>query len=211
MPFVPVPNTALVEVRMQANAQQVENTLWFTFPDPPDADALATLCAQIRTWWVTFIAPLTSSAVQLREIQATSMHSATAPTAALSPATLTIGGSTPNIVSNNVTMAVSFRTASRGRSFRGRNYIVGLTEDQVAGNQVVAGITTLWLAAYEHLLGSAATPGSIWVVASRFSGVSGPEHTPVPRAAGIVTEVTSVVVVDDNVDSARRRLTGRGR
>lgn len=210
MPFVPVPDTALVEIREQANGQQVENTLWFTFPDPPDADALATLCNQLFTWWVTNLQPLKSSAVQLREIVATSMDSASAPVAAFSPPTLTIGGNTPNIVPNNVTMSVSFRTSSRGRSFRGRNYIIGLTEDQIAGNQVVAGVTGTWQAAYEELLASASTAGSIWVVASRFSGVDPVTHDPIPRATGITTPVTSVIVVDDNIDSARRRLTGRG-
>lgn len=210
MPFVPVANTALAEIRMQANAQQVENTLWFEFLSPPDEDALGTLCNQLFTWWTTHYAPLVSSVVQLREITATSMDTDSSPIAAFTPATLTLGGAAANIAPNNVTLSVSFRTALRGRSFRGRNYIIGLTEDQIAGNQVIAGVTTLWQAAYAELLESASTPDSVWVIASRFSGIGGTPPAPLPRAAGITTPVTSVVVVDDNIDSARRRLTGRG-
>lgn len=210
MPFVPVANTALVEVRVTANGQQCENTTWWEFPAPPVPADLISLGNALEAWWNAFPAPLTSSNVQLREILLTSQHDATAPQVSITPGIATFGTSTANIVPNNVTMSVSFRTALRGRSFRGRNYIVGITEDQIAGNSFVAAFTPLWQAVYEELLTVAASEGVTWVVASRFSGVNPGTGAPIPRAAGVTTPITTVLVVDDFVDSARRRLTGRG-
>ena len=195
---------------MTANGQQVENTLWFEFPTPPAQSDLVDLVGDVFGWWTTNIAPLTSQAVQLREISAISMDTASSPQFAFAPATATFGTNTPNIVPGNVTLSVSFRTAQRGRSFRGRNYVVGLTEDQIAGNDVVAGVTTTWQAAYFELIAVAVGAGWVWIVASRFSGVDPVTGDPIPRASGVTSPITSVIVVDSFVDSQRRRLSGRG-
>lgn len=209
MPFVPVANTALVEVRFSEHLQQIENTLWFEFPTDPGSVDLEALAEAVFDWWVAELQSIVSSDVELREVTATSMTSATSPVGAFVPPTPTFGTSTSNGEPGNVTMSVSFRTALRGRSFRGRNYAIGLTEDQVDGNSFVTGLTPLWQAAYTALIPAAVGAGWLWVVASRFSGVDG-SGNPIPRAAGVTTPVTSVVVVDDHVDSQRRRLTGRG-
>jgi hypothetical protein len=55
-------------------------------------------------------------------------------------------------------------------------------------------------------------PGFTWCVVSRFSGhtiVNG-EKVPTPRAAGVITPVTTAAWADDVVDNQRRRLEGRG-
>jgi hypothetical protein len=44
---------------------------------------------------------------------------------------------------------------------------------------------------------------------SRFSGVD-EDGRPIPRVAGISTVVLSYGVTDNNLDSQRRRLAGRG-
>jgi hypothetical protein len=210
MPFIPVANTALTELRFTANGQQVENTLWFEHATDPSVADLEGLTAAVFDWWVANIKPLQSSNVQLREVSAISMTTASSPQDAFSPPIAEFGGNTPNIEPGNVTMSISFRTGLRGRSFRGRNYAIGLTEDQVAGNNFVAGLASTWQAAYFALIAAAADAGWQWVVASRFSGVDPVTGDPIPRAAGVTTPIVSVIVVDDNVDSQRRRLTGRG-
>jgi hypothetical protein len=195
---------------MTANGQQVENTDWFRFLDPYGAPEMTLLGDNLLIWWQDEYEPLVSSGVQLREIVLTDMASATGPQVTVVPATPVTGDNTANIVPGNVTLSVSFRTASRGRSFRGRNYVVGLTEDQIVGNDFAAGVTASWEAAYTALIAVPAGSSAEWVVVSRFSGVDPVTHAPIPRVAGIATPVTAVVVVDNFVDSARRRLTTRG-
>jgi hypothetical protein len=111
---------------------------------------------------------------------------------------------------NNVTLTVSFRTANRGRSFRGRNYVVGLGETQVAGNTVAPSVITAFDGIYSQLLASPVAAIATWVVVSRFSGVDPVTKEPIPRVTGIATPITSVTVVDNVVDSQRRRLPKRG-
>lgn len=211
MPFVPVENTALVEIRMLSQGQQVENTLWFELATEIDSVSLGALLDAVHLWWSSDIAPLTSSRVEVTEYVGTDQTTATAIQVSLPGDVTDVGGNTPNAMPLGTTFVVSFRTNLRGRSFRGRNYVVGLTEDQVDGNSLEAGVGELWRAAYENLIGVAAGVDWSWVVASRFSGVSGSPPTPTPRVAGLTTPVTSVVVVDDFIDSQRRRLSGRGR
>lgn len=210
MPFVPVPNCALAELRMTLDLQQVENTLWFDMGAVPDEAGLLSLNNALLAWWADFYAPLISSEVQLVEIACTSMDSATGPQVVLPPATALFGTQVEPSLPNNVTLTVSFRTASRGRSFRGRNYVVGLIEQQVLRNTILDEVATGWQDAYSELLGFADTPGFSWVVASRFSGVDPVTGQPIPRVTGVATQITSVTVVDKIVDSQRRRLPKRG-
>jgi hypothetical protein len=110
----------------------------------------------------------------------------------------------------NVSLAVSFRTAGRGRSSRGRNYFVGFVDDQVTGNVVNNSDAVDIRNAYAALIAAAATANVSWVVVSRFSGVDA-DGKPIPRAAGVTSLINAVSLVDNDVDSQRRRLNGRGR
>jgi hypothetical protein len=210
MPFVRVPNAALVEVRMLLDGQHIENTLWFQSDTAPTGATLATLADAIGAWWIANYRTNVSSAVSLVEVVATSMDSATAPTATFVPGTPQSGTGDSEALPNNVSLTVSFRTESRGRSFRGRNYITGLTDAQVANNTVDPLIVADWIDAYEAVGTAVSGTGFTWVVASRFSGVDA-NGDPIPRDPGITTPITAVVIVDPIIDSQRRRLPGRGR
>lgn len=209
MPFVPVPNSALIEVRYLANSQQVENTLWFEQESTPVPADLSALVGAVFGWYSSEIKPLQAADVQMREIFCTSMHSDDGPIFSFAPGIGEFGTATGPVQPNNVTLSVSFRTAQRGRSFRGRNYAIGLVEPDTLGNQVTGPVVTAWQAAYFELIALAAAAGWTWIVASRFSGVDG-TGAPIPRLTGVTSPITSVIVVDNNVDSQRRRLTGRG-
>lgn len=210
MPFIQVPATVLVEFRMTADLQQVENTIYFTFQDPYGATEMTALGEDMVTWWVANLAPLIWSGVQLREVVVTDLDSATGPQVSVIPATTTFGEQNLAPLPNSVSLTVSFRTALRGRSFRGRNYVVGLVEAQTSGANVVDGATlAAYINAYEGLIAIAGANGADWVVVSRFSGVDG-NGDPIPRATGIATPITTVLVVDNVVDNQRRRLPGRG-
>lgn len=211
MPFVPVANTVLVEFRMTSDLQQVENTLYFEYAADPTSPEMLSLGSALLDWWVGFYAPLIWSGVELREIVITNLTSASSDQVSFPVPAGTTGDLSLAPLPSNVTLTVSFRTASRGRSFRGRNYVVGMIKDQTTGaNAVDAPTVASWISAYEELPTVAAGESVVWVVVSRFSGVDG-DGDPIPRVAGVTTPINSVVIVDNVVDSQRRRLPGRGR
>jgi len=203
MPFVPVPNTALAEIRMTLDFQRVENTLYFEFPAPPAPSDLVNLGDDLLAWYIALMGPLQSAFVSLREIYITDLTSATGPTHSKVPATAVGGSITGAVMASNVSIATSFRTAQRGRSFRGRNYFVGVAGAQVSQNTFLPAFVTSLKNVYDQLPASLPLSGATWVVVSRFTNNA-------PRTTGIATPVTAVVVVDPTVDSQRRRLPGRG-
>jgi hypothetical protein len=106
---------------------------------------------------------------------------------------------------NNVTVAASLRSNLTGRSARGRWYWQGLTEPQVTGNAIAAGVLTSIDAALTNLQSSIDGAGFAWVIVSFFTNNA-------PRVGGpVYFTVVDIVFVDDVVDSQRRRLPGRGR
>jgi hypothetical protein len=104
---------------------------------------------------------------------------------------------------NNVTWAIKFNTANRGRSGRGRNYIIGLTKPKVAANLLNPITAGQFVDGYLDLLTDLAASDWEWVVYSRF-------EDKVERTTGLAQPVVSVSFADLILDSQRRRLPGRG-
>jgi hypothetical protein len=212
MPFVPVVNTAEVELRYLWDGQQVENTLYFENRDAIDLTGMLDLTNALESWWNDNLAPITSDTVTLKEIVVTDLTTATAPSLVTPALVDSVGTHSINSLPNNVSLCVSFRTAARGRSFRGRNYFVGLCEDQVTANTVAGATVTALQDAYNLLSGAGTLAANwTWSVVSRFSGMGGTPRRPTPRTTGVITPITSALVVDPIIDSMRRRLPGRGR
>jgi hypothetical protein len=204
MAFVPVPNCAEVEIRQQCDNQLIENTLYFEHATPPTATELQALADSIEAWWGDSILPLLSNTLTYRETYVTDLSEATGPTATQAGFAPAAGGSPDNHAPNNVSLCVSFRTAGRGRSSRGRNYVAGIPSTGVNGDLISQTFTDSVVAAYNNLnvLGNLPS-GWTWVVVSRFSGGAA-------RATGVAFPVTRALAVDRIVDSQRRRLPGRG-
>lgn len=195
----------MVELRYTYLEEQCENTLYFRPVAGSPDDNLIALGNAVLLWWNASIRPYLSNQLTLREIYLTRLDSATAEAYLFVPPTpLPVGGDTAAAMPGNVSLAVSFRTANRGRSYRGRNFIVGLVEPAVTGNAVSSDFASGMQTGYGALLTGAIADDWDWVVVSRFTAGA-------PRATGIATPITSVSVVDPYVDSQRRRLRGRGR
>jgi len=203
MAFVPVPNTALFEIRYTLFDQLIENTLWFEEALPWTTGTLADQCEFLHDWVVAELFPSMSSDITLREVFGTSMESATAPTGSFVPATPPAGDVPTGSEAGNVALGVTFRTGQRGRSFRGRNYIPGIPTSSRTGNQIAAAFATNMVNAYQMLADSFGAMLGTFVVVSRYSGGA-------PRVTGVTTPVLVVATHDLNIDSQRRRLTGRG-
>lgn len=202
MPFVPVSNTVEVTIKCLYDQQLAENTLYFTHDaGAPSTADIADLLATLESWFGTNLLSAASQDVQLFSLHGRDLTTSAGPQADRS------SGMTGVLLDpqlpNNDTLAISFRTGVAGRSFRGRNYIIGLTTAQVTRNIVNPDVLSILLAAYEALP-TAVSPDWAHVVVSRKSGG-------LWRTEGVATPVASYVVTDNIVDSQRRRLPGRGR
>lgn len=203
MAFVPIPNTALVELRMTQGEQQIENTFHvekegiLTVPDLQDI-ALA-----FADWFDTH-RNLVINTVTLREIAVRDLTTASSIGIVYSTGLPLAGLLSGSAMPNSTTIAVKWGTGLTGRSFRGRTYHIGLAESQVNNNSIDSATITGLLASYNTLLSTVTGTGFTMVVASRVSNN-------VPRVTGVTTPILTASFADVTVDSQRKRLPGRGR
>ncbi len=205
MPFVPVPNVAQIDVVYNWDGQIVENVLHYkkATGTPSESDLIAITDA-ISSYFQDHLVPLMSSTLTLLRVVGKLLDIADG-LFYVSTAGLPVaggGGSAPLPNSNSI--AYSWRTASAGRSFRGRTFHVGLMEGQIAGNELTSAAVSAIGSAYNGLIGAGVPAGFELVVVSR-------QHAGVPRLTGIATEVSAGFFTDNVLDSQRRRLPGRGR
>lgn len=194
------------EMRYTWNSQKVENTLWFHLLPDGDMtlDQVETLNEALLTWWNEQLQPLQTTNCQLREIFTRQAVQLDAITHTLVPGDPLFGTSSGDPLPGNATLTISFRSGVSGRSFRGRNYSIGMSEVAqsagIADGTYVADIQSAYNALrvdvldgadWEHVIYSQYTNGSL-------------------RPSGVFTPVNAALCVDNDMDSQRRRLNGRG-
>lgn len=208
MPFIPVNNAAKAALHFQSFGQQCVNTLWFIKDGGWNETDLNDLCVALNSWVIAELLPLASNDTTFSGTSAVDMSAEGQEGVEVPVSPAEEGGNIVAGLPNNVTAAVKFLTGFTGRSNHGRNYFVGLGENQAVGNTLSDSAQSAILAAYDelgtYLVGLAASH----VVASLYSGVDS-EGKPIPRVAGVVKTVTQYAM-DNLLDSMRRRLTGRG-
>lgn len=211
MPFVPVPNTALIEIVYEWDGQIVENTIYYRKSTTPILADLEVLTDEIRAYIIDQLLPALTSAISLIRVVGTLLDAVDG-LQVISTTDLPVAGGGGASQPNNVTICVSLKTASRGRSARGRNYIPGLAQGYITGNTITTVIQNAFETVWTGLIAIGGDDGWSQVVVSRFSGftiVDG-KKVPTPREEGITHAITSAVIVDRTTDSMRRRLPGRG-
>lgn len=202
MAFIPVPDVAMVEFIYTLNGQRCENTIYVEAATPFNLSTLNELAEGMDEWDEEVGSLVRVAGSVLVAINVTALDSNTAPAVERIVSPGRPGARTGSVLPGNVTMCVTFVTAQRGRSFRGRNYVVGLNETDVVGNNVDGGTVDGYIGYYEDLQEAISTLGWQMVVVSRYSNNA-------PRNPGISVGITSFKA-DEYVDSQRRRLTGRG-
>lgn len=203
MPFIPAVNCARVEFRMTLDTQQVENVAHFRFlAGAPTQLDLSTLVAFCLAWWVNSYSNVIVDDVVLTEVVATALNADTGP-----QATVSGGGATGDIVAEsmpgNVAFCLTKRTASIGRSARGRWYAVGLAESTVNVNNLSVVDASAFAVRVHNLFVAAPPTGWEGVVVSY-------QHNGLPLVTATIYPIISVIARDTIVDSQRRRLPGRG-
>ena len=208
MAYVPVLNTAMCELRQQLDGEEVENTTYWTTTGAWTIGGLQALANFMADWWTDTLSQFLSSGIKLNECFVTDLTSNTAPVASYTTGLPAFGIIGQESEPNNVAACLSIRTANRGRSMRGRNYIAGIPSGSVTQNTLSGDWMASVHSAYVDLLSSALTNDFTMVVVSRYSGytIVGGKKKPTPRAAGVITPVTNFSWTDDTVDSLRTRL-----
>lgn len=200
MPFVPIPRTAQFNIKYLYNDEEAQNTLYFQNDGGWTPESLDEGCEILHDWWVTYCKPTQPTAVELTEVSARDLDTLNGAVGQFSPLIPQFGSQAVESMSNQVTLAVSFKTGFSGKSARGRNFWVGLTITQVDTNEVATNTTTQIEGAYTALIGQGSMiPDATWVVASRRSNNAW-------RVVGVVYPIREAIVVNRVVDTQRRRL-----
>jgi hypothetical protein len=203
MPFIPVPNVVQAELVYTWDGEICENVLHYEASGAPIVDHMIELGAWLKSWFDTMLQSNVANTLYLTNIKLTDLNSDIAPALDYSAGLPLQGGITDNSLPNNCALVFSKRTIFRGRSYRGRVYMAGLTESFVAGNSVITAARAPIQDAFDDLIVPVTTENS-WnmVVVSRV-------HNGVDRLEGVATPVISMTT-DWSIDSQRRRLPGRG-
>lgn len=212
MPFVPVPNTIQVNIVFEMDSQEVENTIYYEKSTGVDLTDISAFTEELNAYIVAELLPFLGNTIKLIRLVSILLDAADSLLYISTTGLPATGGAAGAAAPNNVALCMSLRTANRGRSFRGRNFIAGIPKDLITENTVGSGSVAAYTDYYEGLIGLGGDDGWAQVVVSRFSGytiVDG-KKKPTPRVTGITTPVTAAYVVDPTVDSQRRRLPGRG-
>jgi len=204
MAFQPVPNTAQVEMVYDLFGSKVENVYHVRGSGGWTIAELQSLANVFNTWDNDVLKLMRGASACLDRIVARDLTAEIAPGVEVNAHIDPCGSGGGETQPGNVTVAVKWTTGLVGRSARGRTYHIGLTETMTVGNALVPTIAANLITAYTSLITriQGADPNWQLVVVSRYSNN-------VRRAQGEVFDIIACDV-DLNLDSQRRRLTGRG-
>lgn len=130
MAFIPAPlGTIKLEVIQSLRGQQCVNVLHYFTEQNVGVSELEELCSEFSTAWsagANGIQDYQNQDIVTEEIRATKVDTQGGLQAALSLGTPGSGGAASASLSNMQAVCVSFRTATSGRSGRGRMYVGGI-------------------------------------------------------------------------------------
>lgn len=212
-PFIPVPNTAFIEMVYSYAGSTIENTFHVQKSTPFTAAELRTLALAFNAWDGTTAPTWASIRTQnsiLTTIKSRALDSAAAPIDIYVLPVPRAGAVSAGInLPGNVTFALTWQTGLAGRSQRGRLYFPGLNGFILQGtpnqNLVAASWANDCVTRMNNLISqiSALGSGHKLVVTSYMSNG-------VWRAVGQNTIILNAAYANLAVDNQRRRLAGRG-
>lgn len=202
MAFQECPGILQLEVFFTQQGQRVENVFHMKQDGPYTNVAVADLVGDLQNWATTewpLVAQTGAAVVGGRGVDLSTEVGATAEFTLAEPVPGTLAGTN---VPMNSTVAVSWHTALRGRSYRGRTFHVGLSSAQFVDSQLTVVAIAALIYSYNRLK-------TIMNVGTARMAVLSRRHGGVLRAVGVGTDITTVTV-NGALDSQRRRLPERG-
>lgn len=202
MAFIPVEHTGRFSVIQTFLGQTCVNVFWVHHAGTWTAGQLNTMAGFIAGAYETHIAPFLSDQWSLDKVVSQDYTSFNAASAEYSPGTAIVGTGSGDPLPPQVALVVSWRTDNRGRSYRGRTYLTGLTEfyaDNGRMGQTVLTAVDNWAQGLMTLIQLA--DGDLGVVSFMANGA--------PRQAGVFTAI-SAYRSRDILYTQRRRTIGVG-
>jgi hypothetical protein len=196
--FQPVPDGIKIEMNAIQNGVPVVNVYHVKDTTTHDVTLLEAYADAVDNWWQANLQPILSNSYVLQNITVTSIEASTGPQFVKSFTSGHQGALTGEEVAGNAAVVVSWRTASLGRSFRGRTYLGGLDAAATLTSTTITSTFADAVAdAAQGLINAVDAVGGILCVLSRYAAL-------VLRVTGLLTEITSIIV-DTKIDSQRRR------
>lgn len=200
MTFVPTPNVAKVAIVATDGPSPVVNTLMFQKASPYSASDLTALLGIVQAQWIAQVCPLLITDYIGLRLEGYAQDSDSAPSVTIAADPSFHGAGTPiSKLPANVAMAVTHRTAFRGRSGRGRTFMGGFGADDVNDSRHwKAASVTAMDGAWVSMRAGFNAAGHTFVVVSY-------HHNKVALTAGNPQTVVSSDT-DARIDTMRRRL-----
>jgi hypothetical protein len=202
--FIPAAETAKLVAYWDVPGGKALNVTYWQVAGGWNEASLGALITFYSNNWDTQMSPLQANTIDCNRIVATDVSAEDSFEVDTAPPDDLIGGRASAIMPGNVTVVTKFGTGLAGRSFRGRSYHIGLTEDMCLGDALTAGNADALRDAWQDLVGAihdSALAASLVVVSYCHAGAW--------RDEAVVTPVSSFTT-ENILDSQRRRLAGRG-
>lgn len=203
MAFQPVPNAAEFVVRGTLYGIQVCNTFYATKAGAWGLTELQEAADAVDAWWAAEVLPALQANYIYQGVFARDLRTAVGFQAS-AIAGYGPGGNASAGKPNNCTIAISRRSGLAGRAARGRIYLPGMAGDMLSTENSISPTFQIAMEAAFNLL-RVALDNVDWVevIVSRTGAGASP-------AAAVVYTVVEYLIVDQVLDSMRRRLPFRG-
>lgn len=198
------PSVVKISLIFAHDTRQYVNTLHVSKAPAWSLADLSELGVAVLAWYNTFYKLALTAGVALTTIQMRVLDPALPLALDMPVSPPSAGTRIGTMEAGNVTSTMSWRSGLAGRAFRGRSYIPGMPEPDVTADDRIASVLV-------SILANAAQQwvfGALPILVS-----SGIFHRPgvVPHPLDNVFTPLVTYVIENILDSQRRRLPGRGR
>lgn len=170
LPFIPFPDCADIVLRFVQQGVPWFLTLGAKFNTAVTLADLQNLVNAIDSWFTTDLSPRISTNCTLQDIKVSGLTTNVDPVIVQSPTTST-GSLAGTVLPAQAAMVVTFSTALRGRSYRGRNYVAGrVASEQFTVTEWNSVPIAAMNSAYANLPGQIGPSGWSHVILSRQNG-----------------------------------------
>jgi len=196
MPAPNNPRVARVAMLFQRDTRTFVNTFHVVKPTAMTAADLINIAGIFSSWWNASYRGYSSNAVALKQIQVRKYDPADPLAYDLDVSPPSAGSQVANPDTGATTQTASWRTGLAGRKYRGRFYAVGLPEVATNSDDSVISTETAQLS-------NAALSLIASVIAASF------QLAVFHKSDNTFTQIATVIV-ENLIDSQRRRLANRG-